>query len=147
MDIQKWNKKDEIFKGLLDNSYKGIDSCYVYYIKDKGYAVLNLRPSYGLYKRLKVSEIQDIFVIPKFRRQGVAENLIRHCEDQTSSDFVGISVPVSPVFGAAQRLYYKLGYEPDGNGVTYNREPVQHESLVKLDDSLCLMMIKKLNAN
>jgi hypothetical protein len=57
---------------------------------------------------------------------------------------VGISVPVSPDFGVAQQLYYKLGYKPDGNGVTYDRATLTHDCRVKLDENLCLMMVKDL---
>lgn len=145
MNIERWNKKDVIFSGSLDPVYKTLDFCHVYYVEDKGYVVLNLQPSYGIYSRIGISEIQDLFVMPEYRRTGVASALIAHCEKQVTTEMVGISVPVSPQFGPAQRLYYRLGYEPDGNGVTYERQAVQHNALVRLDDYLCLMMIKNLN--
>ena len=47
-------------------------------------------------------------------------------------------------FGAAQRLYCKLGYIPDGNGVTYDREAVRAGDMRAVDDLLCLMMVKAL---
>ena len=147
MDIKRWNKQDNIFEGVLDTVYKNIDTCHVYYVEDKGFAVLNLEPSYGIYKRIEIAEIQDVFILPECRRQGVASTLIKYCEDQVTSDMVGISVPVSPQYGAAQRLYYKLGYEPDGNGVTYDREAVEHGAHVTLNERLCLMMVKRLEAN
>tara|TARA_B100001750_G_C15518740_1_gene609613 strand:+ start:3185 stop:3655 length:471 start_codon:yes stop_codon:yes gene_type:complete len=147
MNIQRWNKKEVLFDGVLDPVYKDLDFCHVYYVADKGYVVLNLQPSYGIYSRIGIAEIQDLYVLPNHRREGVATALIRFCEQQVTTDMVGISVPVSPQFGAAQRLYYRLGYEPDGNGVTYDREPIAHGSLVKLDDCLCLMMVKDLHTH
>ena len=144
MDIKKWNKIDPLFEGCLDPVYKTLDFCDVYYAENKGYVVLNHQPVYGPYARMGVAEIQDLFVLPEFRRDGVATALIQHCEEQVETDMTGICVPVSPLFGPAQRLYFKLGYEPDGNGVTYDRAPVEHGSMVRLDDGLCLMMVKRL---
>lgn len=144
MKPQKWNKLDYIFEGYLDPVYIGLDYCDVFYIAGQGYAVLNHRPKYALYQRMNIPEIQDVFVLPNARGKGVATALITYCEQHCQGDMIGISVPVSPKFGAAQRLYSKLGYQPDGNGVTYDREPVSHDSRVKLDETLCLMMIKDL---
>lgn len=145
MEIKKWNKIDPIFDGYLDPVYKTLDHCDVYYVDGKGYAVINHAPKYGFYQRLNIPEIQDVFVLPDYRQQGIASALIQYCEHQIEGDMVGISVPVSPNFGAAQRLYYKLGYMPDGNGVTYDRQILTHNNRVKLDDNLCLMMVKDLD--
>jgi hypothetical protein len=51
-------------------------------------------------------------------------------------------VGLSADYGAAQRLYHKLGYEPDGNGVTYDRAPVTPGQKYPLDDDLALMLVK-----
>lgn len=148
MRIQKWDRRDMIFDGLLDPAYRDLESCDVYYVADKGYAVLNRKPQYGLYDRLDIPEIQDIFVGAAFRRQGIATALIGHCENlalAAEKPMIGISVPVSPQFGPAQRLYASLGYRPDGNGVTYDRQPVIHNAAYRVDDSLCLMLMKDLS--
>ncbi len=144
MEIKKWDKLDNIFDGYLDPIYKSSDRCDVYYIAGKGFSVLNHSPKYALYQRLNIPEIQDVFVLPDARGQGVGTALITHCENQTAGNMVGISVPVSPDFGVAQQLYYKLDYKPDGNGVTYDREMLTPNSRVKLDENLCLMMVKDL---
>jgi len=144
MEIQKWNKHDAMFEGYLDDIYQTIDHCDVYFVEGQGFAILNHAPKYAPYKRLNIPEIQDVFVLPDCRGQGIATALIIHCENQVLGDMVGISVPVSGEFGVAQRLYYKLGYIPDGNGVTYDREVVCHDSSIKVDSDLCLMMVKGL---
>ena len=146
MKIQKWNKKAPLFEGVLDPIYRDLAQCDVYYIIDKGFAVLNHDPRYHFYRKLGIAEIQDVFVFPDHRRQGIATTLIGHCESQISGDMIGISVPVSPLFGVAQRLYADLGYRPDGNGVTYNRAPVIHNTTQRVDDDLCLMLLKDLNS-
>lgn len=144
MEINLWNKKDSIFEGMLDPIYQTVDYCDVYYIDGKGFVILNHEPKYPLYARMGIPEIQDIFVLPNYRGQGVATALIRHCEAMTNTDMIGISVPVSPQFGAAQCLYAKLGYRPDGQGVTYDRQHVYHNSSVQVDENLCLMLLKDL---
>lgn len=149
MDIVKWNKKDTVFEGLLDPEYRNLGHCDVYYINDAGFAVLNHNPVYGLYNRLDIPEIQDVFVLASARRQGIATQLIAYCENQArkqKKSMIGISVPVSPQFGGAQCLYTKLGYYPDGNGVTYERQAVIHNRPYNVDDNLCLMLLKDLSS-
>ncbi|MCS5597805.1 MAG: GNAT family N-acetyltransferase [Alphaproteobacteria bacterium] len=112
-----------------------------------GYVTLNYAPKYTLYKRLSIPEIQDLYIAPEFRRQGLADKLITHCENtakQRGADQIGISVSVSPQFAVAQRLYIARGYNVDGNGATYDRIPVEHGKSYKVDDDLCLMLIKDL---
>src|SRR5690606_7911415 len=46
---------------------------------DTGYGILNWAPQYALYKRLGIPEIQDLNILPAFRRRGLARALIAHC--------------------------------------------------------------------
>lgn len=111
-----------------------------------GYALISWSPRYSLYKKLGIPEIQGIFIFPKFRRQGLATALIDQCEriiNNKNCDYVGISVALHKDAGPAQRLYAKLGYMPDGYGVTYDRQPVDPEDTMPIDDDLCIMLIKK----
>ena len=113
--------------------------------KDCGYGILNWTPRYSLYKRLGIAEVQDVNVIPEYRRQGIASNFIEYCE-KTAQDkgheMIGISVGLTADYGAAQALYVKRGYIPDGNGVSYDREAVSSGDNLPIDDDLCLMLIK-----
>lgn len=112
-----------------------------------GYVMLNWRPQYALYRKLQIPEIQDLNVIPAARRQGVGRALIAHCESRAREKGctqIGISVGLYAGFGPAQRLYAKLGYEPDGCGVTYDREYVSPGEIRPVDDNLALMMVKSL---
>lgn len=114
---------------------------------DAGYGMLNWKPQYALYRRLDIPETQDLNVIPAVRRCGVATALIRHCEGEARArgkTQMGISVGLYADYGPAQRLYVKLGYVPDGGGVTYDRQPVRPGEIRPVDDDLCLMMVKDL---
>lgn len=111
-----------------------------------GYALISWSPRYSLYKKLDVPEIQDVFIFPDFRQQGLATALISECEsviNNKNCNYVGISVALHKDAGPAQRLYAKLGYMPDGYGVTYDRQPVDPDDTMPIDDDLCIMLIKK----
>lgn len=110
-----------------------------------GYAHVNFFPQYAPFLRLAIPEIQDVFVHPEFRRQGVGAALIAACESsvrQRGNDTIGIGVGVSGRFGAAQRLYIRLGYLPDGAGAVFDRTPVTSGDVRPIDDRLCLMLIR-----
>ena len=112
-----------------------------------GSAVVNWTPKYSLYQKLNIPEIQDIFVIEEARRKGHASAMISFFEKLAKDrkcGHAGISVALSKEYGPAQRLYFKLGYAPDGNGVTYDRSPTEQYRSYPLDDDLCLMMVKVL---
>jgi GNAT superfamily N-acetyltransferase len=112
-----------------------------------GIGILNWKPRYSLYKRLGIPEIQDLNVIPDARRNGVATFMIEWCEDAARAkgkDMVGIGVGLTRDYGPAQILYAKLGYIPDGFGVTYDRENVTPHETYRMDDDLSLMLVKSL---
>lgn len=115
--------------------------------QDVGFAMLNFTPKYALYKKLDIPEIQDLNVLPDARQKGIATTIVNKCEElaeEAGKAQIGISVPLNKSYGPAQRLYIKLGYMPDGNGITYDREPVSSEQRYAPDDDLCLMMLKDL---
>ena len=58
-------------------------------------------------------------VITQFQKQGIGTALIEEAENvaiQHGKGMMGIGVGLTPDYGAAQRLYPKLGYIPDGRG-------------------------------
>lgn len=112
-----------------------------------GFVTLNWRPSYALYKKLEIPELQDLNVVPELRQRGIATALIRHCEEcarNAGCAQMGIAVGLGPRYGAAQRLYVKMGYVPDGFGITYDRQPVRWGEVRPIDDDLCLMLVREL---
>ncbi len=114
---------------------------------DAGYGMLNWIPKYALFKKLGIPEIQDLNVVPAFRQRGLASYFIKHCEDvarQKGHEEMGIAFGLYSSYGPAQRLYIKLGYIPDGQGVTYDRKQIAHGDFKPVDDDLCLMLIKAL---
>lgn len=116
-------------------------------VQDAGYVQLNLHPLYPPFRRLNIPEIQDLNVIPACRQQGIGTALVAHCEEvarQRGSADMGISVGLHARFGAAQRLYVRLGYIPDGAGAAYDEVPVIVGEMRPVDDMLTLKLVKTL---
>lgn len=115
--------------------------------KTVGFGILNFEPKYSFYQKLEIPEIQDVNVLPEFRQQGIATALIESFENLARDqevEHIGISVGLTKDYGPAQRLYCKLGYMPDGNGITYDRAYVDPRQQICVNDDLCLMMLKSL---
>lgn len=137
------------FERQFEHQAKGTRQIFISTLdqEDVGYCILNWQPKYALFKKLAIPEIQDLNVLSSFRRRGIATQKIIHCENlavEKGYAQMGIGVSVSPAFGPAQRLYVKLGYMPDGNGVTHDRGLTTPNEMRPLDDQLCLMMVKNL---
>lgn len=113
-----------------------------------GYVTLNWQPDYRTFREAGVPEIQDLNVLPSFQRRGLGAVLVRAAEDaaRSRSEIVGIGVGLGPDYGAAQRLYVRLGYVPDGRGVTYRNRVVEPGQRVVLDDDLVLHLTKRLTS-
>lgn len=124
---------------------------FLAFVEDElvGYTHLNFYPQYAAFARLKIPEIQDIFIHPDHRRKGLGAHLLSACEAEAKErghTEIGIGVGVSGNFGAAQRLYHRMGYMPDGAGAVFDRHPVQSGDIRPIDDRLCLMLVKTINS-
>ena len=60
------------------------------------------------------------------------------------SDTVYLAVGVHSGYGAAQRIYVKRGYIPDGNGAWYQGKILDQYAPCCNDDDLLLFLSKKL---
>ncbi|MBQ4047920.1 MAG: GNAT family N-acetyltransferase, partial [Clostridia bacterium] len=68
------------------------------------------------------------------------------CEEYAAetSDVVTLGVGLHSGYGAAQRLYVKRGFIPDGSGVWYNERVCEPYTMCENGDGLVLYMSKKL---
>lgn len=115
--------------------------------EDCAFCLLNFHPRYNLYRRLGIPEIQDLNVVPDHRRKGIATSVIKWCEGMARAkgcEQIGIAVGLFKDYGPAQILYAKLGYIPDGNGITCDREGITPYTSYLIDDDLSLMLVKPL---
>jgi len=101
---------------------------------------------YASFKDQRIPEITDLNVLPHFRRRGIATALMDRFEAMIFErcDTAGIGVGLYPDYGAAQKLYVRRGYVPDGRGITFQEERVRPGQQVVADDDLVLWFTKKL---
>ena len=70
----------------------------------------------------RIPQINDVWGYEENRNKGIATALIAHLEQlakQEGYHIIGIGVGLYRDYGTAQRLYFRLGYKPDGEGLTY----------------------------
>ena len=101
------------------------------------------------YPRLRaqnIPEIQDLNVRPDFQRRGIGSALLDEAERHIAerATLAGIGFGLYADYGAAQRLYVKRGYVPDGCGVHYRLKAAVAGEAYRLDDDLVLYLVKRL---
>ncbi len=145
-----WNKPESQYRRYLDEQVRRTRTCFVAVVDGQfaGYVTVNWLPAYLGFADLNIPEIQDLNVLPTFRRKGVATRLLDRAEDEVArrSGVVGIGVGLHPGYNAAQLLYAKRGYIPDGRGITYRNRFVEEGATVVMDDDLVMHLTKQLSA-
>ena len=146
-----WNKPESQYRRYLHEQVTGARTCFVATVDDQfaGYVTVNWRPTYVGFADLSIPEIQDLNVLAIFRRRGIASRLLDRAEAEAArhSAVVGIGVGLHQGYNAAQQLYVKRGYIPDGRGITYRDHFVDEGGKVTLDDDLVMHFTKQLAAN
>ncbi len=113
-----------------------------------GYVFLYHRCKWGGMGGQGYPGIVDLFVLPAYRNQGIASKLMDVAENIASEyhHSVYLDVCLDRSYGAAQRLYMKRGYLPDGKGVYYKEQVCPQGAACKNDDELTLCLVKRLKA-
>jgi chloramphenicol 3-O phosphotransferase len=114
-----------------------------------GYGSLLRKSECAFFARRSTPEINAIWIDENHRRQGLAKTLIKWLEDLASQEgynHLGIGVGLYRDYGPAQKLYFQLGYTPDGNGVTYKGQSIIPGQSYPLDDDLILWLEKSLES-
>ncbi len=113
-----------------------------------GYVHLKWRSKHRPFAEAGIPEISDLRVAPSMLRRGVATALIARCEElarERGHKTIGIGVGLYADYGPAQRLYFKLGYAPDGTGATHGTVAATPGEMVRMDDDLVLWLAKDLS--
>ena len=113
-----------------------------------GYVTIVWRSDYRPLREAAIPEIVDFNVLPTYRRRGIGTRLLDQAEGRIAarSALAGIGVGLYADYGAAQRLYTRRGYVPDGRGIVRRGQPVAPGTLVRLDDDLVLYFTKPVAA-
>lgn len=133
--LSEQTKKERIvLVALLDNNFAG-------------YITVLWHSVYPTFAKKGIPEIKDLNVLPIYRRRGIASKLLDSAEELISnrSSIAGIAVGMFSDYGAAQRLYIKRGYIPDGFGLFYHRKYIKMGQKITIDDDLDLYLTKSLH--
>ena len=142
--VTKWS-------GYWDEHCRGARVCLVAEADGNvvGYGSLVWRSQNPPFAAAAVPEIQDMVVAHRWRGRGVATALVVACEARALTEGIsklGIGFALYADYGAAQRLYVRLGFVPDGRGVSWRNKPVKPGDNVRVDDDLVLWLCKSLKA-
>ena len=110
-----------------------------------GYVTILWRSNYQSFAEKGIPEINDLRVLPDFRRHGIASALVDEAEKRIfkKSPVAGIGFGLYADYGPAQRMYIRRGYIPDGLGISYKGKQVEPGTEVPVDDDLVLYLIKE----
>lgn len=111
-----------------------------------GYVFLYYKCKWGGLANCGIPGIVDLIVFQRYRNKGVATALMDTVEEiaKQHCNKVYLDVCLNSDYGAAQRLYIKRGYIPDGNGVYYKEKILLKNTICKNDDELTLCLVKKI---
>ncbi|GAA0622279.1 GNAT family N-acetyltransferase [Kribbella sandramycini] len=141
-----WPKPQSQYERYLEEQQAGARDILVAFLDDRyvGYVTIRWESPYEPFAG--IPEIQDFNVLPEVRRRGIGTALMDAAEARvaTRSPLVGIGVGLYPDYGAAQRMYVRRGYLPDGRGLIYDGHQVPPMQTVPNDDNLTLMFTKQL---
>jgi GNAT superfamily N-acetyltransferase len=136
--IGSYGKTTSIYERYLSEQDKGERMVLVAYSgKDfVGQVTIIWHPDYPPFAEKNTPEISDLSVLPEFRRCGIGSILMDEAEKRIfeRSDVIGIGFGISTDYGAAQRMFVKRGYIPDGQGLFAKGQYIRERSTVQVDD-------------
>jgi ribosomal protein S18 acetylase RimI-like enzyme len=148
---QGWNKPQSQYEGYFQEQTEGRRVVLVAEVEGTfaGYVTILWESYYPPFKEAGIPEIMDFNVLIKYRRQGIGAALMDEAEKRIShrSKVVGIGVGLMADYGAAQIMYVKRGYVPDGRGISQNEKFLGYGDRVTVDDDLILCFTKRLDGH
>lgn len=145
---QGWNQTEEKYQMRIRDHESGKSIALVAEYKGNVAGYINVYPNCeaGPFGGMGYCEIVDFGVLEKYRKNGIGTKLMDVAEQIAGkyADTVYLAVGLYSSYGAAQRMYVKRGYIPDGSGVWYGNKPAVPYELYRNDDDLNLYLSKKL---
>jgi GNAT superfamily N-acetyltransferase len=144
-----WHGGEAKWRDYLDQHQRGLRVCLIATESAAiaGYGSLVWLSQYPAFATAGIPEVQDMVVAQHHRRGGIATQMITAFEKRARAKghrMLGIGVGLYPDYGSAQRLYARLGYAPDGRGITFNNRTVAAGETIVANDELILWLSKSL---
>lgn len=147
---QGWNKLERLYERYHREQMEGRRTVLVAELDGAfaGYLTIDWESRYSPFREAEIPEISDLNVLVAYQRKGIGAALMEEAERRMSerSGVAGIAVGLSPDYGPAQVMYVRRGYVPDGRGIQYDGEQLEHGGKTTVDDDLCLYFVKDLRA-
>ena len=144
---QGWPSREEILTRYFKEQESGEREVLVAEVESAVAGYITILPSakHGPFAEV-YPELSDFNVFEPFRNQGVGNQLLEEAEKRVKlvSIKVSLGVGLHSGYGAAQRLYIKRGYIPDGTGVWYRNQPLEMNATSQNNDDLVLYLSKEL---
>lgn len=145
---QGWHKPVQQYQMYYNEQENGTRKVFVAEVDGNavGYATLISNDISGPFKDKNIPVIVDFNVLEKYQRNGIGTAIMdaieNYVKDYSSTICLGVGLHYG--YGAAQRMYVKRGYIPDGSGVWFNGERLEQYEPCVNDDELILYLSKQL---
>jgi ribosomal protein S18 acetylase RimI-like enzyme len=147
---QGWNKPSAQYERYWAEQEAGSRLVLLAWVDQQvvGYVTILWESSYPPFLAERIPEICDFNVLLAFRRRGIGSRLLDEAEAHIAqrSALAGIGVGMDGDYGAAQRLYVKRGYVPDGRGLFQHGRHLKWGDQATVDDDLVLYFTKRLTS-
>ncbi|MFC1719196.1 GNAT family N-acetyltransferase [Candidatus Poribacteria bacterium] len=146
---QDWDKPQELHEGYYREQVEGTRTVLVAELAGTfvGYLTIVWESDYPPFRDAGIPVIVDFSVLMAHQRKGFGTALMDEAERRIGerSSTVGIGVGLSEGYGAAQIMYAKRGYIPDGRGVQYDGKQLEFGDKTTVDHSLIMCFTKDLS--
>lgn len=143
---QGWSKEKTYLKTCYAEQEAGARWAFVAEREGQvlGYTMLLPKGRGGPYRTFGYPEVSDFNVFIRYQRKGIGSRILDAAETYAKnlSDRITLGVGLHSGYGAAQRMYIKRGYIPDGSGVWYQGHPLDSYAPCVNDDDLVLYLSK-----
>lgn len=145
---QGWKKPASKYYQYLEMQEQGARDFLLatYQGEFAGYLTINWTSHYPPFHDKGIPEIVDFNVLKKYQRRGIGTALMDEAERriQQISPLAGIGFGITQDYGAAQILYIKRGYIPDGRGLILDGKSLVYGQQVTISDDLVICLTKQL---
>jgi len=144
---QGWDKPQDQYEKYCRDQMEGKRTVLIAELDGEfvGYLTIAWESPYLPFRNAGIPEVVDFNVLVAQRRKGIGTVLMDEAELRISekSKIVGIAVGLSPDYGAAQVMYAKRGYVPDGRGIQYDGKQLRLGDKTTVDHGLVMHLAKE----
>jgi GNAT superfamily N-acetyltransferase len=147
--LQGWHKPVEQYQAYYQEALEGSREVWIALVGEDfaGYLTIVWQSGYAPFRAAGIPEIVDFNVLMKYQRRGIGTALMDLAERRiaTRSAVAGIGEGLTADYGAAQALYARRGYVPDGRGAQSHGRSIANGDLIPVDDDLALYLTRVLS--